>query len=253
MENEQELESQDYQQEDNGSVPDEYQDERAGSEDGGQEGSIEEESFDSKAEIGKMKEEFTQNFREMQSKKDIQIAELQGQVKQTIEMLKNQGNQQQEKPMDLLDLKDDDGYARDLNAEDIQKFVQDAIKQDRKQQNEQYEQQSQQQTQKQIAQQKFMESKSDSEEIFDFYNSDKNGMEKRMMAEGIDSSNIKEAYLFVKGELREKKYKERSKPNVPPVGNNGSNFSNRGGSPAKSAMAQAQERSRAGVRRNLDW
>jgi hypothetical protein len=110
------------------------------------------------------------------------------------------------------------------------------------QQQQQYEQQNQQQAQQQQEQQAFIDRQPDKSDVLDYYGKNQKKLEDKMREYGVNSRSVEQAYLFVRSELRDKKLKERQKPNTPPVGNQGSNFASRSPKESKTPMQQAMER-----------
>jgi len=241
MENEQELQGQEYQ--DMEGAP-EGQEERVdmGMED--QEGSESLESSEQNVEsvVAKLQQDFDEKFRSFQSVKDRETAELKGQLKQAIELLNNKGEQSQSQSQDITDeYFDEDGYAKEVNAKDVAKIVQDAIKKDREQQNQQYEQQNHQQIEQQREFNQWVSNQEDNSEVMDFYQKNQKDLVNKMEQQGINLNNGKEAYQFVDRLYIKNKYKQKQKPNTPPVGNQGSNYASRNPVKSKSPMQQAME------------
>jgi hypothetical protein len=70
--------------------------------------------------VSKPQQDFDEKFRNFQSLKDRETAELKVQLKQAIDLLNNRGEQSQEQDI-TNEYFDEDGYAKEINAKDVVK------------------------------------------------------------------------------------------------------------------------------------
>lgn len=198
----------------------------------------EKELFESRLEEERLKAQ--ENFRSMQSNYDKQISKLTG----MIETLQNQqlhSRESQDQPNQFVD---EYGEPRVPTAEEIAQLVENKVSSVLNKQSQEQERLRQEQDDYQRQTDQWLASQKDKDEVLDYYNSNKH----RLDSEMNDLANFESRYYYVRSKVLEDKLKkQRNKPNVPPVGNSGQNFSSRpkrdnGRSAFESAMSRNFQR-----------
>lgn len=163
-----------------------------------------------------------ENIRGMQSTYDRKIAELT--VKLEAVLSQQQNNQPRDETPNFVD---EDGDPRPPTPEEIVQLVEKRVESVLNKKTQQKQEQEQQSQAELNEMNRWMQSQHDYDKVLDFYEKNMSTLESEMQ----DLKSYDSRYMYVRSKILENelknKPKKQNKPNVPPVGNSGQQFSSR--------------------------